>query len=52
VLRARGSEFEPELGFGPVHQLLEPVLVQAGGDERARLLPSATNSAGVATTLA
>jgi predicted ATPase len=41
VLSARGGEFEREFPFGVVRQLLEPVLVGAGGDERDALLAGA-----------
>ncbi|ETK32818.1 helix-turn-helix transcriptional regulator [Microbispora sp. ATCC PTA-5024] len=59
VLYARGSELEREFAFGVVRQLFEPVLVEAGPRERARLLageaeraalllgqPSTTDSGG------
>jgi DNA-binding CsgD family transcriptional regulator len=41
VLRAAGSELERGFAFGAVRQLLEPVLVSAAPDERARLLAGA-----------
>src|ERR671931_2912851 len=38
VLRARGSEFEAEIGFGVARQLFEPILRAASARERRRLL--------------
>src|SRR5919198_42363 len=38
VLRARGSEFEAEIGFGVARQLFEPMLRAASARERRRLL--------------
>ena len=38
VLRARGSEFEAEIGFGVARQLLEPMLRTASPEQRRRLL--------------
>ncbi|MBV9001824.1 MAG: AAA family ATPase [Solirubrobacterales bacterium] len=38
VLRARGSEFEAEMGFGVARQIFEPMLRAASGGERRRLL--------------
>src|SRR6516164_4650288 len=38
VLRARGSDFESDIGFGVARQLFEPMLRTASPDERRRLL--------------
>ncbi len=38
VLRARGSGFEAEIGFGVARQLFEPMLRAASGGERRRLV--------------
>jgi DNA-binding CsgD family transcriptional regulator len=38
VLRGRGAELEREFAFGVVRQLIEPVVVGATEEERARLL--------------
>ncbi len=41
VLRARAGELERDFAYGCVRQLLEPAVVRAPGDERARLLAGA-----------
>src|SRR5919197_4639942 len=38
VLRARGSEFEAEIGFGVARQLFEPMLRAASARDRRRML--------------
>ena len=38
ALRARGSEFEAEIGFGVARQLFEPMVRTASAEERCRLL--------------
>src|SRR5688500_16194220 len=41
VAAGRGSELEREFAFGVVRQLLEPVLMGAGPEERAEVLAGA-----------
>jgi DNA-binding CsgD family transcriptional regulator len=45
ALSARGSELERDFAFGIVRQLLEPLLVRASAEERARLLDGAASLA-------